>query len=370
MRDADTLMRVAATPRRGAASAALLTRLAAEHGMPVERCLRDTGLTAADLSDPEAEIGSGQELALVANIVADLGRVPGLGLEAGRRYHPTTFGMLGLAALSSATLGDAVGVGLRYLGLTFAFSPFVCEPVDGGLRVVIDDRAVRAAAGEGVARFLAEREAAAVVTFMRDLLGCDPPVRHVAFRHPAPPWRARYEQVLGVRPSFGRPETCGVLAARALGAPLPLADAWTAELSRRHCERQLLDRRSTRGDLSELVRAELLRRLERGEGIATETQVATGLNLSQRSLRRRLRGEGARFSVLAAEAMAITARRLLAAGHTVESVAAALGYASGSSFSHAFKRRTGCSPGAYAHGAQRSRTDNGVGVEGEPGPGR
>jgi hypothetical protein len=167
--------------RRGGASAALLVRLADEHGMPAERCLRGTGLSRAALADPDASITAGQESRLVANLVAGLGHVPGLGLEAGRRYRITTFGVLGQAALNSRTLGDAVALGLRYFDLTFGFSPFRPASTGDGLRTVIDDREVRRRCGEDVARFLAERDMAAVVTFVHDLLGDGHGLDHVAF---------------------------------------------------------------------------------------------------------------------------------------------------------------------------------------------
>ncbi|MFJ3671476.1 helix-turn-helix domain-containing protein [Streptomyces sp. NPDC090106] len=72
------------------------------------------------------------------------------------------------------------------------------------------------------------------------------------------------------------------------------------------------------------------------------------LRLSERSLRRALRGEGTSFSVPAIDVASGFAAGLPASGRTVESVADALGYADPSAFSHAFKRWTGSAPGEYA----------------------
>src|SRR5437773_11316119 len=91
------------TPR-SSASAALLVRFAAENGVPSQRCLRRTGLTQAVLDDPAGEIRARQELAVVRNIVRTLDDPPGLGLEAGSRYHLTTYGIWGFALISSSTL--------------------------------------------------------------------------------------------------------------------------------------------------------------------------------------------------------------------------------------------------------------------------
>ncbi|TDV41320.1 AraC family transcriptional regulator [Actinophytocola oryzae] len=348
MHDADTSVRLTANSRRGTASAALLTELAGEHGMPIERCLRGTGLGSMDLTDPDAEISAGQEHALIGNLVRELAHVPALGLTAGRRYHLTTYGLLGLAAISSATLGQAVEVGLSYLDLTFMFTPFMIQRTEHGLRATLDQRALPGDADPDVCRFLAEREMAATVTFVRDLIGPCRPISHLDFQHPEPSYGAVYQRLFGVRPAFGRPVTGGVLTAEALNTPLLQAEPHTAALSRRHCERRRTElRRPAPVDLAQTVRDRLHRGVERGEGIATPRQVAADLNLGERSLRRALHAEGTSFSVLATEVATALARAMLADGHTVETVADALGYASTSGFSHAFKRWTGATPGTF-----------------------
>ncbi|MEV6874671.1 AraC family transcriptional regulator [Amycolatopsis sp. NPDC051128] len=347
MLEADTSVRLSANSRRSTASAALLTEFAAEHGLPAERCLRGTGLSPADLEDPDAEIDAAQELALIGTLVRELAHVPALGLAAGRRYHLTTYGLLGLAVISSPTLGQAIDVGLSYLDLTFMFTPFTVEHVGHGLRATLDQRPL-AGAGPDVTRFLAEREMAAVVTFVRDLIGLGRPIIQLDFQHPEPAYGAAvYERVFGVRPAFGRPVTCGVITAEALRTPLLQAEPRTAELSRRQCEqRRAALYRPAPANVAEKVRDRLRRGLERGAGIPTPRQVAAELNLGERSLRRALRAEGTSFSALVIEVATAFARSLLAEGHTVEAVAGTLGYASASGFSHAFKRWTGTTPGA------------------------
>ncbi|QUQ65568.1 AraC family transcriptional regulator [Kutzneria sp. CA-103260] len=346
MRDADTSVRLPAN-RRSVTSAALLTQLAREHGLPADRCLRGTGLRPADLSDPAVEIDAGQELALIGNLVRGLAHVPGLGLVAGRRYHLTSYGLLGLAAISSPTLGQAIETGLRFLDLTFMFVPFVVERSRFGLTAVLDERALPTGIAPDIARFLAERETAAVVTYIRDLVGTGQPVSHLEFRHPEPAYAPVYAQILGVRPVFGQPVTCGVVPAKTLGTPLPQAEPRTAELSRRHCEQRRDElRRPAPASVAEAVRDRLRRDLELGAGLPAQGQTAAGLNLSERSLRRALAAEGTSFGALVAEVAGGFAGRMLADGHSVEAVADALGYAATSAFRHAFKRWTGVPPGS------------------------
>src|SRR5437660_7592220 len=105
---------------RSPASVRVLVDLAAEHGVEANACLDGTGLDPADLLDADARVAAGQELAVIRNLVRALPDVPGLGLEAGSRYHLTTHGIWGLALASSPDLRRAINFGLRYLDLTFA----------------------------------------------------------------------------------------------------------------------------------------------------------------------------------------------------------------------------------------------------------
>src|SRR5919197_4902649 len=124
--------------RRGIASVHLLVGLAAEHGVGAARCLAGSGIRPERLEDPFAEIEAAQELVVVRTLVRHLGDIPGIGLEAGRRYRLTAYGIWGYALLSSRTLRSASEFGIRYLHLTFAFNRFRAESVPNGLRVVLD----------------------------------------------------------------------------------------------------------------------------------------------------------------------------------------------------------------------------------------
>jgi Arabinose-binding domain of AraC transcription regulator, N-term len=58
---------------------------------------------------------------VIRNLVRALPDVPGLGLQAGSRYHLTAHGIWGLALVASPNLRQRDQLGLRYLDLTFAF---------------------------------------------------------------------------------------------------------------------------------------------------------------------------------------------------------------------------------------------------------
>src|SRR5438552_8785978 len=145
--------------RRGIASVHLLVGLAAVHGLGAAACLRGSGIRADRLEDPFAEVEVAQELIVLWNIVRHLRRVPGIGLEAGRRYRLTAYGIWGYALLSSRTLGSATEFGIRYLDLTFAFNRFRAERRADDLRILLADGDTPPECRQ----FLAQRDAAAAV---------------------------------------------------------------------------------------------------------------------------------------------------------------------------------------------------------------
>ena len=73
-------------------------------GLSGDALLAGSGITAADLGRPDIRIATHQEMQVCANAVALRKEI---GLELGRRMHVSSYGVLGYALLTSATLGDA-----------------------------------------------------------------------------------------------------------------------------------------------------------------------------------------------------------------------------------------------------------------------
>lgn len=313
--------------------------------MPPAVVLRGTGIDAAVLPDPEAEITAGQELRLVENLVAELGDVPALGLEAGSRYHASTHGLMGFAILSSRTIREALQVGIRYFRLSFSFADLYLEDVPEGLRLWLDDSETPLS----VRDFMMERDVAAIGTVESDLLGAFLPAQEFRMSGPDRPYVERFVEVTGNIPRFGAERTEILVGADLLDLPLPQANQHTAELCERQCA-DLLQRRMARRGTAGRVRELLVRR----SSVTDQENVARELSTSVRTLRRQLAEEGTSFRELSAEVSCLLAEELLASGMPVEDVAHRLGYATASSLTHAYRRWRGTTPGAYAR-ASRGR---------------
>lgn len=322
---------------RGIASVALLVRFGAEHGVPLGGMLQGSDIDPALLADPVAEIEAHQELTVVRNLAA---RLPHAGVAVGRRYHATTFGVLGYAFLSAATLQDAITTALRYLDLSFAFT--APSAVIDGDRLVL---ALDAGALPGdVASFLVERDLAAIHTVVGELMTGSVPVLGVDFTHAPPEDVREHQEVFGVRPRFGADADRSVVDVAVLAEVLRLASPETTAACEEECRALATRRRESPGVAQEV------RRLLESSVRFQETMpvVARALGVSPRTLRRRLATSGTSYQALLDEVRAKRAVRLLSRGEmSVEAVADQLGFAEAASFIHAFRRWFGVTPSRY-----------------------
>lgn len=322
---------------------------AGEQGVPQARMLEGSGLAAAQLADPDAQIDARTELAVIRNLVRELGDRPNLGLQVGRRYRITTFGIFGFACVSSPTLGEAIAFALRYLELSFTFCIPVARWRPGEFVARIHDERVPA----DVRRFLVERDVSAMHQVLCDLMGHRVELIRADFDFPAPDDIEPYLEIYGLRPHFEQPHNLFTLDPMVLEKPLPQANEHTWAMCLAQC-RELVSRRRARTGIAAEVRGLLV---PRGgiDGFAQPPgidAVAKDLNMSTRTLRRHLDAAGTSYRALLDEVRRALAEEMLTATPlSVSDVAIRLGYAEASTFIHAFKRWTGTTPSAYRRAA-------------------
>lgn len=323
---------------RSPMSVQLLVGLGADHGLPAPVCLESTGLAEEGLREVGTTASPRQELMVMANLLRVLGNPPGLGLEAGIRYHLTTYGIWGFAMISSPTWRSAIDTGLRYLDLTFAFTRIQARDRGAEFHLVLDTPDIPLA----LRRFVIERDSAAIQTIQHELFASPIPIRDISYTFPAPGSGVRrYAEIFGVRPAFDAPECAVGIPPEILDLPLPQANEHTTAIAREQC-RQLLASRHARAGVAGRVRDHLLARTA---APPDAEQVAAALHMSERTLRRRLAEEGVTFHGLLDEIREQLAEEfLVTGGMSVAEVAQRLGYVEVSSFSQAFRRRKNVGP--------------------------
>jgi AraC-like DNA-binding protein len=167
----------------------------------------------------------------------------------------------------------------------------------------------------------------------------------VSFAYPAPPYHAEYTRLFKGLQRFDQPFTGLVFDGTLLNAPAPQKDDDVREALQALAERRLL-RVTHNTPYSTRVREFVVRE---GWPHRTDMQsVARSLDISVRSLRRRLEGEGKPYNEILGEALAIVAKQLLQdQRRTIQEIAYEMGFSDPSTFHRAFKRWTGTTPSAY-----------------------
>lgn len=326
--------------RRNAISVQLLIQFGLDHGLALDTCLANTGLSWQLLGEPGAEVEAPQELQLLRNLVRHLGQRPGIGLLAGRRYQLNTYGIWSFALLSSLTGRDAARLALRYLDLTYAFHGMHLEDHGDETHLLFDDQAVP----EDLRAFVLERDLAGMLCIQRALVDRPQVIKRLDLRLAEPLDSSLYVQELGFLPRFAQADNRLVIDSQMLDLPLPGANPQVVALCEEECQR-LLDKRRQRDGLAGQIRSLLL---SRPGCLQDMEQVADSLNMSSRTLRRRLEEEGSNFRQLLEEVRQALAEELLATGGlNLEEIAERLGYGEVSNFIHAFKRWKGVTPRQY-----------------------
>ena len=334
----------------GATSVRMLIQLGQEHGLSVTECLHGTGVETNVLHDPAAEVTVGQEFEVIRNLQRRLAAAqPGLAIDAGSRYHVAMHGAWGLAIATSRTVRDAVDIGVRYGELGWVFVTFSLAEVHGEAVLTIDAGRVPA----DVRTFLVERNSAATQAFIVDSLGTGIPFTAVRFQHPAPADITTHTSLFGLTPTFDAPDNALCFDASYLKLPLPQANEFVARDYEALC-RELLDQHRARAGVTGAVRDALL---YRPGPLPTLAEVAGELDMSVRTLSRRLDAEQSSFRALTDEVRQAQAKALLTTGMTTDQVAQRLGYAETSSFIRAFRRWTGRAPQTYRREQEGSAPD-------------
>ncbi|PAU58198.1 AraC family transcriptional regulator [Pseudomonas sp. PICF141] len=306
-------------------------------GLSSEALLAGSGISAADLSRADTRITTNQEMLVCANAVA-LRR--DIGLELGRRMHVSSYGMLGYALLTSATLGDALRLALHYpalLGTLFELS------------LVEDDERIWLTAGDyrenpALAPFNVEFCLVSMKVTCEDLLGHALPLLGARFEYPAPDYQARYAERFDCPLQFDAVSNAFAFDKRWLEQPLPLADAITHQAMAERCRKQNTEFTGRQAWLGR-IRQLLASQLNAAPGL---DGLAEQMNCSARTLRRHLKDLGCSYQELLDELRFEQAKRMLCEDHLpIYRIAEALGFSETASFRHAFVRWSGVAPSQF-----------------------
>ncbi|HEK3744119.1 TPA: AraC family transcriptional regulator [Pseudomonas aeruginosa] len=294
------------------------------HGVDPARLCRGLGFTVEDLQDPTQRISYRQAVSMIQRALQALPE-RGLGLWVGHQNVLGTLGLLGHVLSLCRTLRDAFDIGVRYQhssggivtssvyqqGDTF-FVEVECHLPSSEVQV-----------------FAIEEFFASLLVYGRALVSPAFEPLGIELIHAAPPYAGEYLRLLGPQVRFGCLPNHNLPALR---QALALLEQESTQVHRKL-------------DLVQAVERAIARDLSLGSQIE---RISAELNMSSRTLRRRLAEHGLTFEALLEQVRRGRAMSLLGnPGMSIERITEEVGYRDIRSFRRAFKRWTGVSPATF-----------------------
>ncbi|MEY4577645.1 MAG: hypothetical protein RL701_2348 [Pseudomonadota bacterium] len=302
--------------------------------------LKLAGVTADDLTQDHARLSVDNYIRVIdaaVEVTAD----PALGLHWGEHASTTMYHVVGHLAEAANTLGQALDMITRYSAILAAgFEPTLVE---------VGDRAslrLPALAGDSAAlRLTAEFALTGFLRLLRQYVGPSAWPDRACFSYRAPAYAAEYRRVFGGIERFDQPFN-GLEFPRAWLAQKQLyGNQEVRSLLESHAERELtrIARSTTVGERVQRILA-----AHNPCELPSLIDAARELQMSARTLSRKLRAEATNYAVLVEQQRAIAAKHLLERNHaSIQEAAFAMGFGDAQSFHRAFKRWTGLTPTQY-----------------------
>ena len=324
---------------RSVNSLSILARYIEKQGIDVKTLLAGSGINPRDLDNPDIFVTPEQELTVMRKIIT-LVPEPKIGLIIGQQYHVGVQGKLGAAAIFSDTGLEAVTMFFKYIALTLTYFQYEMRIKDNlafvKARELIDLKDLRV--------FACEREFVSIYRIFSDILKAPVPLIEIRFAYPKPSYAAFYEKVFHCAVSFNAREHMVIFDSRLLSIQLPMSNPIAKKTYEQECK-QVCQRLKVKETVTDQVRQEIL---FKEESFPSFNQLSQHLNISPRTLRRRLTDEKTSFKSLVADIRKKKAIDLLkTTNDTIERIATELGYSDLSNFYRAFKKWTGHTPGKY-----------------------
>jgi AraC-like DNA-binding protein len=301
---------------------------------------KKAGLEPEDATNPQARYPYAAVRRLWELSIEESGD-PCFVLIAARQWHPSNFHALGYAWLASRSLKEALERLIRYFRVvTSDPEELTLVARDDSYEFVIDATSV-------VYRAL-DVEYDLMLSLILDAcrlsLGEEFRPRRVRLQRPQPPCADRYSSFFGTSVEFDAPAYSMVFDKAQLDRLLPTGNAEIARANDQVLMSYLAQ--LNRSDIVMRVKTTLIERMPSGQ--VSKEDVAEALNLSLRTLQRKLHEEDTSFKQLLDET-----RRELADQYirnpmvSIGEITYLLGFSEPSNFSRAFKRWNGTAPAEY-----------------------
>lgn len=302
--------------------------LGAEHqGLERQALMDIAGIDDELLAQPYCRVSLDQTLA-IWRAAESLSPSLDFGLLMGEQVKPSHFQLFALSLMHSETLASALEKSNRYTRLVSDGGGYHLQ-VEGDQAAIIYQPAMDS---------FSRHQIDAVLVLLRNFanwLTCKSlALTRVEFIHPQPADVSHYQRIFNAPLQFSSTRNALVFPVEILQEPLAFSDQNLAAVHEQMLEQQLaaLDQPDVVRLLEQMLRNALELSFDRED-------VARHLNISSRTLQRKLQEAGTSFQVLLEQERKQRAEHLLAQAElSLTTISQQLGFAESSAFSRAFKR--------------------------------
>lgn len=305
------------------------------YGIDAEELMRAEKFDMSVLDDPNRRF-SGESMRRVVARGVELSGDPALGLRAAENFRPGSAHALGLAWFTSSSLRDALGRLDRYgrfitTAVTIRFDDEASNP-----RILIEDQIENENRPEAI-----DAVFGILIRLGRTAAGESFTPLRCEMKRPRPAETDRFLDYFKCEIGFGAQCNCIYLKSEDLDQPLLGANTALASECDQIIEKYLAS--FDREDYASRVRVSITKLLPAG-GIS-EKLVAQSLNVSPRTLQRKLRQQGTSYQQALNETRyELAVQHLQHAAYSVTEIAYLLGYENTGNFTRAFKSWAGETP--------------------------
>lgn len=319
--------------------------------IPLQAALEGVGISEAELTSPLTKVSANQIVQSYRNALK-FSRNPGLAIDVGSRFHVSSYGIYGLALLSSSDFRQTAAFAVQFYQLTAPLVDITFEEQPG--RAVWSMKVLPFKRLDTALRdFIVELQFSALLCAHRDVMGSDFNLMKVELNAQKPSWSAHHAERFGCDVLYEQPQNRLIYAPEWLDRKPALGNSVTYTQVAEICNDLLTELKQNTG-VAGRVRQVLLADLE---SPPDANSLARQLGLSTRTLRRRLQEENTSYRELIDDLRAQTAIRYMRDTRlTVENIAFLLGFSDTSAFRYAFKRWTKTAPNEFRRfGSQMTR---------------
>ncbi len=316
--------------------------LATQHGVSLDKLHEKLDISSLNLDDPFGGI-SLEQLDEVLCLFQAESESECFFLELGALIRFDSLGVIGQVVATAGSARQALVQFNTFKDIVHPYATFqLRDEPDGNTAIIYHGDKAQPLSLQ--ARY-EQLFMAAIVTLGRYMHGARYQVEEVSFRHAEPDCISDYEQLFAAPLLFDQAE-CYVKLSTAL-IDLPLSGA-SPQFNKRFAEKAqvLLSRLPSDSSLA----AEVVKVVESkiGYAVFSMQDVASELNMTQRTLQRRLKEEGTSYAQLRDSVRFRFAREYLSdVSMSMATIAANLGFSEPANFYAAFKRWQGASPGEF-----------------------